>query len=184
MKLVFIHGAGGVKDSWQYQVDHFPESEAVNLPGHTEGEPCPSIEDYMKWLRGYILQQAYEDVVLVGHSMGGAIVQLYALEHPQELKAIILIGTGARLRVHPMFLSALEEATSGQSTFWEERFTYEFRFVEPEFAQALMAKQMSIDPMIRKFPSTTCVVVTALTSWIEYTRFACPPLSCVVAMTR
>ena len=41
---------------------------------------------------------------LCGHSMGGAIALLYAIRYPEELKGLILLGTGARLRVHQDYL--------------------------------------------------------------------------------
>ena len=110
MKLIFLHGSGGCKESWHHQVRFFEDADAVDLPGHPEGEPCTSIDDYVEWLRGYIQEKAYTDVVLVGHSLGGAIAFLYALKYPDDLAGIVSVGSGARLRVHPMFLEELEKA--------------------------------------------------------------------------
>ena len=50
MQLIFIHGSGGCKESWQNQVRYFEGSEAVNLPGHPDGDLCPSIEEYVIWV--------------------------------------------------------------------------------------------------------------------------------------
>jgi len=41
--------------------------------------------------------------------MGGALTQLYALLHPDQLKGIALIGTGARLRVAPIIFDMLSD---------------------------------------------------------------------------
>ena len=101
MKLVFLHGAGSSSLAYYYQLRHFRNSKAIDLPGHSSGKACHDIEGYLEWVRGFITARRYKDVVLCGHSMGGAITLLYALQYPQELKAIILLGTGARLRVHP-----------------------------------------------------------------------------------
>jgi len=46
--------------------------------------------------------------VLVGHSMGGAIAQTVALTHPHLLSGLVLVGTGARLRVAPAILEGLQ----------------------------------------------------------------------------
>lgn len=48
-------------------------------------------------------------VFLVGHSMGGAIVQTLALTHPEVIKGIVLVGTGARLKVLPKILDGIKE---------------------------------------------------------------------------
>ena len=77
MKLLFIPGSGSGKETWLCQTEYFADSEAIALPGHPEGKPCSSVDEYVEWLRAYIRQQHYQDVVLVGHSLGGAIAQLY-----------------------------------------------------------------------------------------------------------
>ena len=75
MKLIFIPGSGGGKEEWLYQTRYFADAEAIAFPGHPEGKPCSSVEEYVAWLRDYILRQQYRKVVLVGHSLGGAIAQ-------------------------------------------------------------------------------------------------------------
>jgi pimeloyl-ACP methyl ester carboxylesterase len=110
MKLIFIHGSGGSKEAWYYQTKHFVNAEAIDLPGHPQGKPCSSIDEYVEWLRNYIHEKGYTDVVLVGNSLGGGIVLLYALKYPADLKAVVTVGSGAKLRVHPMYLAQLEEA--------------------------------------------------------------------------
>lgn len=110
MKLIFIHGSGGCKESWQFQIDHFKNSEAINLPGHPDGELCSTIAEYAAWLHIYIQDKGYQDVVLVGHSLGGGIALQYALDYPEKLAGIITVGSGGRLRVSPLILGNLENA--------------------------------------------------------------------------
>lgn len=110
MKLLFIHGSGGCKESWQYQTQYFPGSEAIDLPGHPVGEPCSTIDEYVEWLHGYITDKGYTDLVVTGHSLGGGIALLYGLTYPENVKGLISVGSGGRLRVHPDFLGSLEKA--------------------------------------------------------------------------
>jgi len=117
MTLIFIHGSGGSKESWYYQVRAFENADAVDLPGHPDGELYPSVKEYVTWLHAYIKSKGYTDVVLVGHSLGGAIALLYALTYPDDLKGVISVGSGARLRVHPMFLEDLEKAVKDPSIY-------------------------------------------------------------------
>ena len=41
--------------------------------------------------------------------MGGAIVQTLALSHPEMIKGIVLVGTGAKLKVLPMILNGIKD---------------------------------------------------------------------------
>ncbi len=110
MQLVFVHGSGATGTVWKHQTDFFKGADAVNLPGHmAEGEPCDSVEEYAAWLHGYVKSRGYSRPVLAGHSLGGAIVLQYALDYPQDLAGLILVGTGAKLRVAPHVLEAIEK---------------------------------------------------------------------------
>ncbi len=147
MTLIFLHGSGGCKESWHHQTRFFEDADAVDLPGHPEGEPCASIGGYVEWLRGYIRERAYRDVVLVGHSLGGAIALLHALEHPGELEAIVLVGSGARLRVHPMILDGLEETIEKPDLFLAFQKTGYAR-VEPELAEVILRRSEENGPAV------------------------------------
>lgn len=106
-RLIFIHGVGGSGLVWHYQTRAFPEAEVIDLPGHPQGELRHSIEEYTEWLNGYILSRKDKSSILAGHSMGGAIAQMHAVKYPENTTALILIGTGARLRVHPAYISII-----------------------------------------------------------------------------
>jgi pimeloyl-ACP methyl ester carboxylesterase len=110
MQIVFIHGSGGTGAVWHYQSRAFAGSDAIDLPGHPEGELLPTVEACANWLKAYVDRRGYEDVVLVGHSIGGAIAMQYALDHPAALAALVLVGSGARLRVHPQTLDSMRDA--------------------------------------------------------------------------
>lgn len=58
-------------------------------------------------MEGYVESAGLSDVVLNGHSMGGAITIVLALRRPPWLRGIILTGTGARLRVSPDLIELL-----------------------------------------------------------------------------
>ena len=147
MKLIFLHGSGGCKESWQHQARFFEGADAVDLPGHPEGEPCTSIAGYVAWLRAYIQERAYRDVVLIGHSLGGGIALLYALEHPEDLAGIVLVGSGARLRVHPAFLEGLEKAIDEPEFFLEFLKTGHER-IEPELTEVLLRRAKENGPAV------------------------------------
>jgi pimeloyl-ACP methyl ester carboxylesterase len=147
LKLLFISGAGAGKEEWVYQTEYFNDSEAVALPGHPNGRPCTSIDDYVEWLHGYIHQRQYQDVVLVGHSMGSAIVQLYGLKYGKEVKALVLIGGGAKLRVLPAALAELEGMVT-DVTAWRKYEEERYRLVAPEVRRLVLEAKMLIGPAV------------------------------------
>lgn len=146
MQLIFVHGSGGTGEGWQYQLEAFPGSVAPTLPGHPTGEVISTIEGYVHWLHGFITENGYRDVVVVGHSLGGGIALQYALDYPGELKAIVLAGSGARLRVHPDYLKELEVAISGDTGSWLKRQEERTTLMEPSFREKFLQRGRATGP--------------------------------------
>jgi len=148
MGLIFIHGSGTYGGIWRYQTDYFPASDALNLPGHLQGQTLNSVEEYADWLRECIRENGYKDVVLAGHSFGGAITLMYALKYPQELKGIIIIGSGAKLRVHPRYLTPLEEAIKGNLPKWYQVLEGMHRLTPEDYKREVIEKEKAIGPAV------------------------------------
>jgi pimeloyl-ACP methyl ester carboxylesterase len=115
VELIFIHGAGDSGDVWERQVAYFGSrypTLAVDLPGHGArlpgvGEELDSVERIADDVIQQIRARGYAAPVLIGHSMGGATAQLIALTEPELPRALVLVGSGARLRIQA---SLIDEA--------------------------------------------------------------------------
>ncbi len=110
--VVFVHGAGGSSQCWSGQLatlDGKYRAVAVDLPGHgkSSGEPLSTVTGLAEFIADFTRSLPIDRFVLAGHSMGGAVAQEFALGYPDRLLGLILIGTGARLRVSPQILGAL-----------------------------------------------------------------------------
>jgi len=109
VRIICVHGAGESSALWQAVVDQLPGATALDLPGHggQGGRSENTVEGYARWLANHIEED--EPVVLAGHSLGGAIALRLALqpERPLWLAALVLVGSGARLRVSPDILYLL-----------------------------------------------------------------------------
>lgn len=112
--IVFVHGAGGSHWLWTAQVEYLSRKYnaiAINLPGHglgrAQGET--TIEGYVKAVRDLIEGLGVQKVVLAGLSMGGAITQEFALTYPENLIAVILFSTGARMKVMPQIFDLIKK---------------------------------------------------------------------------
>ncbi|MBI1277829.1 MAG: alpha/beta fold hydrolase [Anaerolineaceae bacterium] len=111
-----IHGAGGTHLDWPAEIRRMPELNAiiVDLPGHgkSTGVGRSSISAYASDMLALLDALKLQKVILAGHSMGGAIAQMIALQHPERVIGLILIGTGAKLGVHPDLLSGMVNETT------------------------------------------------------------------------
>jgi pimeloyl-ACP methyl ester carboxylesterase len=112
--VLFIHGAGGGEYTWSYQKGFFEKQFnpiIIELPGHgkSEDEGEQEIGRYTEHVHAFLKAIRLSKVTLVGHSMGGAIVQTLALTHPEVINKVVLVGTGARLRVFPMILNGIKD---------------------------------------------------------------------------
>ena len=98
--LVLVHGFMGGSDQWRLQE---PLGSArplvrVDLPGFGRNAalgPIDRIEDFAAWVLETLSQQGVARFDLLGHSMGGMIVQEMARLAPERIDRLILYGTGA-----------------------------------------------------------------------------------------
>jgi pimeloyl-ACP methyl ester carboxylesterase len=116
--ILFIHGAGGGERSWVFQKGLSEEGfhpVIIELPGHgrSGGRGEEAIGKYAEHVYRFAETLGLGRFFLVGHSMGGAIVQTLAVTHPEILKGMVLAGTGARLRVLPAVLEGIREDFDG-----------------------------------------------------------------------
>ncbi len=114
--LVCLHGSADNQHSYDRLCDLLPGREryAINLPGRagTEGPPLRTVAEMEVFLARFIESEVQGEYLLVGHSLGGGVAIEHALASPSErLKCLVLLATGARLRVHPMILQLFEQAT-------------------------------------------------------------------------
>jgi len=106
--IVYVHGSGGSGRVWRYQLDGVG-GYAIDLPGHgasPDDESISSVEDYARYVVDFIREEVGQAYV-AGHSLGGAIAQTTYLLAEDVVRGLILVGTGARLRVLPELLYGL-----------------------------------------------------------------------------
>jgi len=111
--LIFIHGAGNDGSIWNDVKKRFVEIEdykihTPDLPGHADQQgKCDSIDAYSNWIINYINKNNLTNVVLIGHSMGGAIA-IVSTPRSDRIKAVVIIGSGLKLPVNSKILNGLK----------------------------------------------------------------------------
>jgi pimeloyl-ACP methyl ester carboxylesterase len=116
--IVFIHGSGGTGRFWLAQVQDLAErvnTVALDLPGHGRSgkDGKNTVEDYARAVLEFIEAADIPQPIPCGLSIGGAIVQQLLLDYAKQFQAGILIGTGAKLKVLPTIIEAIEKDYSG-----------------------------------------------------------------------
>lgn len=119
--IFLIHGAGGQAELFNAQrreLDQEFNVCALELPGHgdTPGPGLDRVEAYASWAAAQIDKSGAAPAALLGHSLGGAVAVTVALERPDLLTGLILLGTGAKLRVLPAILDGLVDRFSDTVT--------------------------------------------------------------------
>ncbi|HCV36973.1 MAG TPA: hypothetical protein DF783_08595, partial [Acidimicrobiaceae bacterium] len=104
LSLVFTHGWANDRSVWVSIADHLAVDHAVttwDLRGHGESNtPPPGRYSRQHALGdlGAVIDSTNRPVVLIGHSLGGYLSLAYALAHPDEVSALVLIASGPGFR--------------------------------------------------------------------------------------
>ncbi|WP_338773906.1 alpha/beta hydrolase [Nocardia vulneris] len=96
--MVFLHNGGSQRHIWDDQVaalrrDH--EVFALDLPGYGESDqPADGhrLADYVRMFGAFLDAYRLSDVVLVGNCVGSATALSYAMDHPDRVRALVLIN--------------------------------------------------------------------------------------------
>ena len=115
LPVVLIHGAAGSHLDWPPHLRRLTTASvyAIDLPGHgrSPGPARSTVNGYAAVVSAFITKLELEDVVLVGHSMGGAIAQSIAHTGAHigadVIKGLVLMSSGAKLRVKDELLDGI-----------------------------------------------------------------------------
>jgi pimeloyl-ACP methyl ester carboxylesterase len=99
--ILLIHGSGVNARYWIEQVRGVAAARvlAIDLPGHGESDDTTtrSLEHYADVAAGFIHALAAAPVIVVGHSLGGAVALALAARWPAAVQGLVLVSTCARL---------------------------------------------------------------------------------------
>jgi pimeloyl-ACP methyl ester carboxylesterase len=129
-RVVYIHGTGcnaKVFEPHMRALSPRHEVVAIDLPGHggSAGNGFRSATEHAFFVGALIEHLGWEHCVVAGHSLGGGIALAVAIYFRPLVQALLLIDTGARLRVSPQVIESARRAAIAQRTITDEsRFGY------------------------------------------------------------
>jgi pimeloyl-ACP methyl ester carboxylesterase len=161
--LVFVHGWSCDLRYWRAQVPHFSRNHqvvTVDLAGHGQSglqRESYSMAAFGEDVRAVIEAVGSDDVVLIGHSMGGEVIAQTARLLPERVRALIGVDT---------FQNLGQSITQEELNEWLVPFKSTFRESTSEFVASMFV------------PETD----EALHEWVIADMTAAPPTVALSAM--
>ncbi len=137
--LLFIHGLSSYIPAWSKLIPLLKDRYrciAIDLPGYGKssvGVHSGSMNFYADAISKFIQKLSLQKVCLVGHSMGGQISIVTALEHPSQIEKLILL------------------APAGFETFTDDEKAWVKKNNSPEILALLSEKQIRFNYGINFF---------------------------------
>jgi pimeloyl-ACP methyl ester carboxylesterase len=147
--IILIHGFTGNTRNWALTVKPLIQAGwrtlSADNPGHghssaPEDRACYTMAAMADAQYGLARQLGFEPAVVVGHSMGGAIAEEYAIRHPEVVTALVLVdsaGGGPRDdQMMAMMARTMDEARTiareqGMAALWDRSIERGMRVLPP-----------------------------------------------------
>lgn len=102
MKYLYLHGLGQSADSWNgvirtVEAGAEDNSVCLDLPEMLRGRTASYSNLYAAFSE--ICDAEKEEIILCGLSLGGVLALNYAIDHPQKVKALVLIAAQYKMPV-------------------------------------------------------------------------------------
>lgn len=94
--LMLLHGLFGALSNFRHLIEHFRQTHKVVVPMlplldldllHT------SVSGLQKYVQKFIEHRKYDNIHLLGNSLGGHVALVHVLKRPERIKSLILTGS-------------------------------------------------------------------------------------------
>lgn len=99
--ILMIHGLGGNASHWNNLIEQLSVTNrciAIDLPGYGASSVVKGIESskvldfYAKTITAFIQSLQLKNLILMGHSMGGQVAMILAMQEPDLVSKLILVA--------------------------------------------------------------------------------------------
>lgn len=95
--LIVLHGLMGGLSNFDYVIKYFSTKGyqviIPELPIYTQTLLKTNVKNFAKYLHDFIEYKGFEEVILLGNSLGGHIGLYHTKLYPQKVKALIITGS-------------------------------------------------------------------------------------------
>ncbi|WP_348695613.1 alpha/beta hydrolase family protein [Duganella fentianensis] len=153
--VVFENGSRVTLDKWDKVIEGVAPQASVfayNRPGYGKSESTPAARDGLNIVEELRHNLQHEGLkppyILVGHSLGGLYVQLFAKRHPEEVAGIVLVDA-----LYPGVIKKPEDFPAltrlGAMLFFSNSVRREINAIDQTGQQVLAQGNIDKLPMIR-----------------------------------
>ncbi|MFT3702213.1 MAG: alpha/beta hydrolase [Agriterribacter sp.] len=137
--LIFLHGLFGALSNFDAQIDFFSKHYKVVVPLlplldldllHT------SVSGIEKFVQKFIEHREYQNVHLLGNSLGGHVALLHILKHPENIKSLTLTGSSG------LFENGMGDTYPKRGDYEYIRKKTEVTFYDPKMATKELVDEM------------------------------------------
>lgn len=159
--VIFLHGYTDSWFSWSEVLERLPpqyHGYALSQRGHGDSErPATgyAMDDFADDVIAFMDHEGIAEATVVGHSMGSVIAQRVAIDHPERVEGLVLVGSAANAG-NEGILGFLDYVLAEVNDPIDPGFVYEFQAstlatpVPAEFLDTVVAESLKVPAFVWK----------------------------------
>jgi len=144
--MLLLHGLCGNAHYWDFFVHGMKNDYhilALDQRGHGDSSWAESYSprDYVPDLEAFVTALELDNIVLIGHSMGGINAIIYAARHPEQISRLVIIDIGPEIAAAGIERMERERASEPEAFNSEEEAIKYMKQLQPHYSEVFVRHQ-------------------------------------------